>query len=189
MTALPTARSLIYPAPPSDATEPPVFAGTVTLTPRDRTVRIREFETDEGEAFVAEFPERTRLDAALGFVLDDGRLLQIRFVAAELMEVRGDLARIAWHIGALRMHCQVESDHLLTYHNDDLEVYLRQMGAEVTRRRGPFFPEILNDKVAVPAPGHGLAQPSPREIARPEAPAPDSAPETAPAAHNSDGPF
>ena len=185
MTALPTARSLIYPAPPSDATEPPVFAGTVTLTPRDRTVRIREFETDEGKAFVAEFPERTRLDAAL----DDGRLLQIRFVAAELMEVRGDLARIAWHIGALRMHCQVESDHLLTYHNDDLEVYLRQMGAEVTRRRGPFFPEILNDKVAVPAPGHGLAQPSPREIARPEAPAPDSAPETAPAAHNSDGPF
>ena len=75
MTALPTARSLIYPAPPSDATEPPVFSGTATLTPRDRTVRIREFETDEGEAFVAEFPERTRLDAALGFVLDDGRLL------------------------------------------------------------------------------------------------------------------
>jgi urease accessory protein len=201
MTALPTARNLIYAPPTSGGAEPapelpgpeisgpqfsgPQFSGIVTLTPRDRTVRIREFETDAGERFVADFPERTRLDNALGFVLDDGRIFQIRFVEAELIEVRGDLVRIAWHIGALRMPCQVESDHLVTFLNDELEQYLRQMGAEVTRSRGSFFPEILNDKIAMPAPGQGLAMPLPRQITPPQPPAPDTAPEP----QNSDGPF
>jgi urease accessory protein len=171
MSVLPTARSLIF-APPAAG-----FCDTVTLTPRDRTVRVREFQTDAGLRFVAEFTERTRLDTALGFALDDGRCLQIQFVPAELIEVRGDLTRIAWHIGALMMPCQIEGDRLLTVHNDDLETYLRDMGAEVTRRREPFFPEILNDRVATPKPGH--RHPAERQIATAEPPTPDG----------TDGPF
>lgn len=162
MTVLPTARSLIFAPPPAG------FSDTVTLTQRDRTVRVREFQTESGQPFVAEFTERTRLDTALGFALEDGRFVQIQFVPAELIEVRGDLTRIAWHIGAMMMPCQIEGDRLLTFLNDDLVQYLRDMGAEVTRCREPFFPEMLNDRIATPKPGH--AQPTARQIVSGEPP-------------------
>ncbi len=135
MTDFPTARRLLR-----DTPEVPSH-GRVVLSHLDRAIRVRALTTEHGETFVVDLPERTALDGYFGFALEDGRVIEIIYAEEQLLEVRGDLARYAWHLGALNLHCQVEDTRLLIQQNADVEALLQQLGAKITSVSEPFSPE------------------------------------------------
>ena len=64
-------------------------------------------------------------------------------VAAEeaLLEVRGDLARLAWHIGNRHAPCQIEPDRLLILRDAVLRGMLAGLGATLRDVTEAFHPE------------------------------------------------
>ncbi|MGB3278310.1 MAG: urease accessory protein UreE [Pseudorhodobacter sp.] len=135
MAELPPARQLLDMAP-----EGPCYA-EVVLTQADREIRVRALTTTAGETFIVDLPERRRLDGAFGFVLEDGRIIQITYAREPLLEIRGDLARYAWHIGACNLQCQIEPDRLLVQFHPAIDSLMRALGAQLQRVDEPFVPE------------------------------------------------
>ena len=59
----------------------------------------------------------------------------------DLIEVRGDLARLAWHIGNRHTPCQIGAGHLTIRRDHVIEAMLAHLGADLTPVTGPFRPE------------------------------------------------
>jgi urease accessory protein len=94
-----------------------------------------------GLAFLVDLAEVTNLDDHWGFALDDGRAVGVEAAPEDLIEVRGDLARLAWHIGNRHTPCQIGADHLRIRRDHVIEAMLAHLGAEMTPVTGPFRPE------------------------------------------------
>jgi urease accessory protein len=94
-----------------------------------------------GLAFLVDLAEVTNLDDFWGFALDDGRAVAVEAAPEDLIEVRGDLARLAWHIGNRHTPCQIGADHLCIRRDHVIEAMLAHLGAEMTPVIGPFRPE------------------------------------------------
>lgn len=118
---------------------PPV--DVVVLTYDARLLRRRRLVAASGAGFMVDLPSVTGLDAGDRFELADGRLVEVVAATESLIEARGDLARLAWHIGNRHTPCQIEADRLLIREDHVLEAMLRGLGAQVARVSGPFVPE------------------------------------------------
>lgn len=134
MTPIATARQLVA-TPPQDAP-----AGCVMLRKADRAIRLRQLETLGGESFLVDLPQRVTLDGMYGFLLEDGRIIQIIPEPEMLLEIRGNLPACLWQIGWMRQACQIEADRLLVADNPLTEMAVLELGATVTRVQEPFQP-------------------------------------------------
>ncbi|MGX0877977.1 urease accessory protein [Roseovarius sp. MBR-154] len=134
MTDLPTARRLLPHAP--DA-----VADTVVLDYDARLMRRKRLVGKAGLTFLVDLAEVTNLDDHWGFALDDGRAVAVEAAPEDLIEVRGDLARLAWHIGNRHTPCQIGADRLRIRRDHVIEAMLAHLGAALTPVTGPFRPE------------------------------------------------
>lgn len=134
MTDLPVARRLLPHAPPE-------VADWVALDYDARLMRRKRLAGRGGLAFLVDLADVTNLDDHWGFALDDGRAVGVEAAPEDLVEVRGDLPRLAWHIGNRHTPCQIGADRLLIRRDHVIEAMLSQLGAALTPVTGPFRPE------------------------------------------------
>jgi len=134
MHDLPPARTVL-------TTPPDTCYDVVVLTYDDRLIRRKRLTTVHDEAFLVDLPAVTNLDDHWGFQLDDGRAIQVVAAEEPLLQITGDLARLAWHIGNRHTPCQIEPARLLIRQDHVLEAMLRQLGATISRITEPFTPE------------------------------------------------
>jgi urease accessory protein len=134
MTDLPVARRLLSQAPDE-------VADRVALDYDARLMRRKRLVGRGGLAFLVDLAEVTNLDDHWGFALDDGRAVRVEAAPEDLIEVRGDLARLAWHIGNRHTPCQIGTDHLTIRRDHVIEAMLAHLGAALTPVTGPFRPE------------------------------------------------
>lgn len=134
MTDLPPVRQLLK-------SRPNRCDGAVILDYDARLVRRKRLMTAEGRGFLLDLAEVTNLDTWWGFELEDGTTLEIVPADEALVEVMGDLPRLAWHIGNRHTPCQIEESRLLIRHDHVIEAMLVQLGARLRALHGPFTPE------------------------------------------------
>jgi urease accessory protein len=120
---------------------PRLATGRVTLGYDERFLRRKRLAMASGEAFMVDLAETTNLLAGDAFELSDGRLVEIAAAKEAVLAIRGDLTRLAWHIGNRHTPCQIEADRLLIRADHVLAAMLRGLGASVTEAQEPFTPE------------------------------------------------
>jgi urease accessory protein len=120
---------------------PRLATGRVTLGYDERFLRRKRLVMASGDAFLVDLAETTNLLAGDAFELTDGRLVEIAAAEEPVLVIRGDLVRLAWHIGNRHTPCQIEPDRLVIRADHVLAEMLRGLGATVTERREPFTPE------------------------------------------------
>ena len=106
-----------------------------------RLVRRKRLVTERGRAVMLDLSRLTDLGRHAGLRLADGT--EVALVAAEepVLVIRGDLPRLAWHVGNRHAPCQIGADHLVIRADPVLRDMLVQLGAEVTDDARPFEPE------------------------------------------------
>jgi urease accessory protein len=134
VTDLPVSRRLLS-AAPAEVTD------RVLLDYDARLMRRKRLVGQHGLAFLVDLAEVTNLDDHWGFALHDGRAVAVEAAAEDLVEVRGDLPRLAWHIGNRHTPCQMGADHLAIRRDHVIEAMLEHLGADLTPVTGPFRPE------------------------------------------------
>lgn len=125
-------RAGALPSPPSD---------TVPLDYEGRFLRRRVLTTESGAEILVDLAETVSLDAGDALQADDGSLIEIVSAPEPLLQVRGDLTRLAWHIGNRHTPCQIAGDHLLIRDDHVMADMLAHLGAEVRAVIAPFTPE------------------------------------------------
>lgn len=135
MSTLPTAQSVL---PRSEWGGPALVC---TLDYDARFLRRKRLESDCGTAFLVDLAQTTSLDEGDVLLLSDGRGVMIRAAAEDLLEVRGDLPRLAWHIGNRHTPCQIGPDRLLIQRDPVIAHMLEHLGAQTTPVREAFCPE------------------------------------------------
>ncbi len=113
----------------------------VVLSYDERFLRRKRLETVQGDGFLVSLPETTSLGHGDAFECLDGRLIEVIAAEEPVLEITGDLARLAWHIGNRHTPCQIEGDRLLIRQDHVLEAMLRQMNAGISYKMEPFTPE------------------------------------------------
>ena len=117
----------------------------VVLGYDERFLRRKRLVTAQGEGFLVDLPETVSLNHGDALQLDDGRLIEVIAADESLVEVLGDLPRLAWHIGNRHTPCQIEphngSGRLLIRRDPVLEAMLQQLGAHMHHVVEPFTPE------------------------------------------------
>ncbi len=116
-------------------------SGSVSLGYDARILRRKRLVTTAGEGFLVNLAEVTSFAGGEGFVLDDGRIIEVIPAPEEVLVIRGDLARLAWHIGNRHTPCQIEADRLIIRPDHVLQAMLAQLGAQVSTETAPFTPE------------------------------------------------
>lgn len=115
--------------------------GRVVLGYDERFLRRKRLTMASGEPFLVDLPGTANLLAGDAFELSDGRLVEIAAAEEPVLVIRGDLVRLAWHIGNRHTPCQIEKDRLVIRADHVLADMLRGLGATVTEAREPFTPE------------------------------------------------
>lgn len=118
-----------------------VAADRVVLSHDDRQLRRRRIVTDGGLPVLVDLPQAMVLAEGQALQLTDGRLIAIRAAEEELMEVTGDLPRLAWHIGNRHAPCQIADGRLIVRRDRIMREMLTGLGATVRDIRAPFRPE------------------------------------------------
>ena len=113
----------------------------VVLTHEERLVRRRRLVSGGGLAFMVDFPELVALQPDEVLDLSDGTRLRVHAAAEALLAVRGDLPRLAWHIGNRHAPCQIGDGLLLVRHEATMARMLTGLGAQVEPVSAPFCPE------------------------------------------------
>lgn len=106
-----------------------------------RFLRRKKLTAENGETFLVDLRETTSLDHGDAFQLADGRLAVVIAAEEPVVEIRGDLARLAWHIGNRHTPCQICADHLVIRRDHVLEKMLAGLGATLTQTNAAFRPE------------------------------------------------
>lgn len=132
MGTLPIAYRIVHNASADDS---------VALTYDARLLRRKRLISDAGEPFLVDLPQTMSMDAGDAFVLNDGRLIVVAAADEPLMRVRGDLVRLAWHVGNRHAPCAIETGALVVQREKVMRAMLEQLGAVVTDFDGPFTPE------------------------------------------------
>lgn len=116
------------------------FDGKVTLDYDARLLRRKRLSFEGGD-FLVDLPEVTSLDDGDAFELSDGRRIVVRAAIEPVLVIRGELARLAWHIGNRHTPCRIEADRLIIRADHVLEAMLHKQGARVEHAMLPFAPE------------------------------------------------
>lgn len=131
-------------SPAHEIVHPPLSAAPVaqvTLGYDARFLRRKRLVTDAGDGFLVDLAETVSLDHGDAFLLEDGSLVEVLAAEEPLLDIRGDLPRLAWHIGNRHTPCEVGAERLLIRADPVLAGMLRQLGAQVSETTGPFRPE------------------------------------------------
>ncbi len=113
----------------------------VTLDYASRFLRRKVVESDGGLRFLVDLPEAVLLHEGDAFQLRDGRLVSVVAAVEPLLEVSGDIARFAWHIGNRHTPCQIEGECLRIARDPVLGDMLLGLGADLREVMAPFSPE------------------------------------------------
>lgn len=130
-TTLPLAQAVVPAAPGDDV---------IALRYSARLLRRKRLVSETGLAFLVDLPETRSLDEGDAFALDSGARIAVRAAEEDLIEVTGDLPRLAWHIGNRHTPCEVDPERLLIQQDHVLQAMLDQLGASTRLVRGPFRP-------------------------------------------------
>lgn len=106
-----------------------------------RMLRRRKLITETGNEVLVDLDRTVSLDHGDLLSVEDGWLIAIEAADEPLLEVRGDLPRLAWHIGNRHTPCQINDDHLLIRQDHVLAAMLEQLGAGLRPVLAPFRPE------------------------------------------------
>ncbi len=113
----------------------------VVLTYDERFLRRKVMVTAQGKRFLVDLKHTTNLEHGDAFELADGRLIGVVAAKENLLEIKGDLTRLAWHIGNRHMPCQIETTRLLIQQDHVIRDMLAQLGADLREVCEPFTPE------------------------------------------------
>ncbi|MEY3003897.1 MAG: hypothetical protein RLZZ491_1073 [Pseudomonadota bacterium] len=116
-------------------------ADRLVLDYEGRFLRRRRLATASGAAVLVDLPDTRSLAAGDALETWDGQLIEIVAALEPLLRVRGDLVRLAWHIGNRHTPCQIAADHLLIRADHVLADMLTRLGAAVEPIMGTFTPE------------------------------------------------
>ncbi len=114
---------------------------SVVLDYEARFLRRKVLTATSGLRFLVDLSQTISVDQTGAFVLDDGRVVGIVAAEEEILQVKGDLVRLAWHIGNRHTPCQIETGRLLVRRDHVMRDMLEQLGATVTEVTEPFTPE------------------------------------------------
>ena len=106
-----------------------------------RFLRRKVIQTAHDESLLVDLPQTTSVDHGDAFELTDGRFIEVLAAEEDLLEVTGDLSRLAWHIGNRHTPCQIEEHRLLIQRDHVIKDMLEKIGATVTEVTEPFTPE------------------------------------------------
>ncbi len=137
MTDYPPAHALIRRAAVADRA--PV--DEVVLGYDERFLRRKRLMTAADRGVMIDLPDTVSVEAGDCFELMDGRLIAVVAAAEPVLDIRGDLPRLAWHIGNRHTPCQIEPDRLVIRDDHVLKAMLVQLGATVSHAMEPFTPE------------------------------------------------
>ena len=135
MNPFATARTVLHPPLPQEPDD------TITLGYDERLLRRKRLTSDGGDSFMVDLAETTSLNHGEALQLDDGRLIAIAAAQEPVVVIKGNLPRLAWHIGNRHTPCQVTETHLIIRRDPVLEAMLRHLGADITFAILPFTPE------------------------------------------------
>ena len=135
MTRLPDARAIRRHADLSEA------ADRCVLSYEQRFLRRKMLRTESGAELLVDLATTTDLHHGDALELADGRLVEIMAAPEDLIEVRGDLVRLAWHIGNRHTPAQIEPGRILILRDHVLRDMLEKLGATLAFVREPFTPE------------------------------------------------
>ncbi|MCY4301085.1 MAG: urease accessory protein UreE [Aestuariivita sp.] len=130
---LPVCREITNACPTSD--------DTVVLDYEARFLRRKILTCESGFRFMVDFAKTTSVYQDQTFVLEDERKIGIIPAKEELLQITGELAKFAWHIGNRHAPCQIERHRLLIQKNHVIKGMLDGLGASVTSVNEPFEPE------------------------------------------------
>ena len=116
-------------------------ADRLVLDYEGRFVRRKRLQTASGAQVLVDLPNTRSLAAGDALETWDGMLIEIAAAIEPLLRVRGDLVRLAWHIGNRHTPCQIVGDHLLIRADHVLADMLTRLGAAVEPMMGAFTPE------------------------------------------------
>ena len=107
----------------------------------ERFLRRKVIHTVQGDELLVDLEQTTSLGQGDAFVLDDGRRIEIFAAEEPLLQIQGDLVRLAWHIGNRHTPCQIDQDRLLIQNDPVIGHMLEHLGAQVTQVSDVFMPE------------------------------------------------
>lgn len=123
-------------------------AGTFTFVALDSTerhLRRKLITLSDGEEVLVDFAVTARLGDGDWLELDDGRRVQVKATAEDLLEVKGrdaaHLVQLAWHIGNRHLEAQIEAGRILIRRDHVIAQMLAQLGATLAEVREVFQPE------------------------------------------------
>ena len=118
---------------------------TVTLDGDQRYRRRIALKADDGLEFLLDLPKAVLLRHGDGLRLEDGRIVEVRAVPEELLEVRAKnshhMVQIAWHLGNRHLEAQIDETRILIRRDHVIADMLHALGAEVCEVVEPFTPE------------------------------------------------
>ena len=134
---------MTQPVAHSIAQADPFDAGTdyCFLTYDERFLRRKVLKSVGGLSFLVDLPQTASLDEGDAFALSNGETIPIRAAPEPLLQVTGDLPRLAWHIGNRHMPCQIEETRLLIQRDHVIRDMLSRLGAQLEEVLAPFTPE------------------------------------------------
>lgn len=113
----------------------------IVLAYDERFLRRKRLICDSGASVFVDLPETVSLNDGDALLTDDGRKFVIVAATEPVAEVRGNLPRLAWHIGNRHTPCEVTPTHLVIRRDHVLEAMLKGLGADLLFTLAPFRPE------------------------------------------------
>lgn len=113
---------------------------TITLAHDGRRLRRKLLTTDAGADVLIDLPETTTLCDGDALVLGGGRLVRVIAASERLYEIKGDLIRLAWHLGNRHLPAEVRGDTILIARDKVIYAMLIGLGATIRDIEGPFSP-------------------------------------------------
>lgn len=111
------------------------------LTYEDRFLRRKVLTLVSGSKLLVDLPQTTSLDHGGVLITEDEQEILVQAAPEALLEIKGDLTRLAWHIGNRHMPCQIKADRLLIQRDHVIRDMLEKLGAELRDVTEPFTPE------------------------------------------------
>lgn len=112
----------------------------VVLDYEGRFLRRKRLQVEDGGGVLVDLAQTVSLEPGDGLRVSAG-VIEVAAAAEPLLRIKGDLVRLAWHIGNRHTPCEVAGDHLLIRADHVLADMLAHLGAEVEAIDAPFRPE------------------------------------------------
>ena len=114
---------------------------TCFLSYDQRFLRRKVLKTVTGASLLVDLAHTTSLYHGDAFVIADGQVIEVVSAPEPLLQVSGNLVRLAWHLGNRHTPCQIEDKRLFIQNDAVIRHMLEQLGAIVTHVHAPFNPE------------------------------------------------